>query len=32
MILLHENPEVLLSMMERYVAPDAPQWINQQDI
>ncbi len=31
MILVHENPEILLSMMERYVAPDVPQWINQQD-
>jgi uncharacterized protein (TIGR00730 family) len=32
LVLVHEQPEVLLSMMERYVAPDVPQWINKQDI
>jgi uncharacterized protein (TIGR00730 family) len=32
MIMVHENAEILLSMMERYVAPDVPQWINQQEI
>jgi uncharacterized protein (TIGR00730 family) len=32
LVLVHEQPEVLLAMMERSVAPDVPQWINQQDI
>jgi uncharacterized protein (TIGR00730 family) len=32
MILIHENHEILLSMMERYVAPDVPQWIQREDV
>lgn len=32
LVLVHEQPEILLSMMERYVAPDVPQWFNKEEI
>ncbi len=32
MILVHENPEKLLTMMNNYVAPDVPKWLTQKEV
>lgn len=32
MILVHEDPEILLEMMRNYLAPDVPKWLNQEEV